>query len=218
MPSRLKTRRYGSLIYRKMKTPDPHMVPSRRSGKALCLHGLLRNFALLGCGISMAFAPQPLQAQSLGDIAISTSSQIISDGVSFTNAKAIPSAVIDYTTQVANRSVSPMLPDALIVTNPVPQQLILYVGDMAGPGSGPVVFTQGTVSSALACVFGGIADGSDCLEFSNNDGATFDYQPVPDADGYDVAVTHIRVRPQGSMAPALVQPSSFVLRYRMKVK
>ena len=110
---------------------------------------------------AMAALPQPLNAQLIGDVTVTTSSHIISDGVSFTNAKSIPSAVIDYTTQVANRSVLPQLPDALFVTNPVPPQLILYVGDMAGPGSGPVVFAQGTRSSQLACTFGGIADGTE---------------------------------------------------------
>jgi hypothetical protein len=193
----------------------PLMEHGRKSSAARMLS---RYLFTMGTVLTLAVLPQPLNAQLIGDVTVTTTSQIISDGVSFTNAKSIPSAVIDYTTQVANQSVLPQLPDALFVTNPVPPQLILYVGDLAGPGSGPVVFAQGTRSSQLACTFGGIADGTDCLEFSNNNGATFNYQPLPDADGYDAAVTRIRIRPLGLMAPALLQPSSFVLRYRMKVK
>ncbi len=201
-----------------MARSGTYLAPMEQGRKRSATRMLSRYLFTMVTVSAMAALPQPLNAQLIGDVTVTTSSHIISDGVSFTNAKSIPSAVIDYTTQVANRSVLPQLPDALFVTNPVPPQLILYVGDMAGPGSGPVVFAQGTRSSQLACTFGGIADGTDCIEFSNNNGASFNYQPVPDADGYDVAVTHIRIRPQGSMAPALVQPSSFVLRYRMKVK
>jgi trimeric autotransporter adhesin len=201
-----------------MQWPVTHSPKMARVSTVFSMRILTRHIPLLGCILTLALFPQSLKAQLLGDIAVTTSSQTITDGVSFANPKSIPSAVIDYTTQVANRSVLPLLPDALVVTNPVPQQLILYVGDIAGPGSGPVLFAQGTRSSQLICVFSGIADGSDCLEFSNNNGASFNYQPVPDADGYDAAVTHIRIRPQGLMAPALLQPSSFVLRYRMKVK
>lgn len=197
---------------------DVYLPPMVQAGSHSAAKSLSRHLFTI-CMVSILTAsPQPLKAQLIGDVTITTSSQIISDGVSFTNAKAIPSAVIDYTTEVANRSLLPQLPDALFVTNRVPPQLMLFVGDIADPGSGPVVFAQGTMSSQLACTFGGFADGSDCLEFSNDNGATFNYQPVPDADGYDAAVTHVRIRPQGLMAPALPQPSSFVLRYRMKVK
>lgn len=179
---------------------------------------LSRYLFAIGTISGLAILPQPLNAQSIGDVTVTTSSQIITNGVSFTNAKSLPSVVIDFTTQVANQSALPQLPEALFVTNPIPPRLLLYVGDLARPGSGSVVFAQGTLSSQLACTFGGIADGIDCLEFSNNNGASFNYQPVPDANGYDAAVTHMRIRPQGLMAPALLQPASFVLRCRMKVK
>lgn len=195
-----------------------YLLPMEHGLKSSAARMLSRYLFKMGTVSALAALPQPLNAQLIGDVTVTTSSQIMSDGVSFTNAKSIPSAVIDFTTQVANRSALPQLPDALFVTNPIPPQLLLYVGDLAGPGSGPVLFAQGTLSSQLACTFGGIADGTDCLEFSNNNGGTFNYQPMPDADGYDAAVTHMRIRPQGLMAPALLQPSSFVLRYRMKVK
>lgn len=207
-----------SWIYRKMAEFDTHKPPMQQGWKPSAAHMLLLHLLTIGAVTALAAWPQPLSAQLIGDVTVTTSSQIISDGISFKNPKSIPSAVIDFTTQVANRSLLPQLPEALFVTNQVPTQLILYVGDLAGAGSGPVDFKQGTLPSQLTCTFGGIADGTDCLEFSNNDGATFSYQPLPDADGYDAAVTHIRIRPQGLMAPALLQPSSFVLRYRMKVK
>lgn len=210
--------RSGSWTYRKMGWSGRYMPPIGQVRKRSGADMLSRYLFAIGTVSALAALPQPLKAQLIGDVTVTTSSQIITDGVSFTNAKLLPSAVIDFTTQVANRSALPKLPDALFVTNPIPPQLILYVGDLAAPGSGPVVFAQGTRSSQLACTFGGIADGRDCLEFSNNNGATFNYEPVPDANGYDAAITHMRIRPQGLMAPALLQPASFVLRYRMKVK
>lgn len=170
------------------------------------------------CALTLAAMSPPAKAQRLGDILVTTSNQVVYDGVSVTNAKLIPAAVIDFTTQIANRSNLPTLPNSLVVTNPVPEHLVLYVGDLAGIGSGPVSFTEGPQPSQLGCVFVGIADGGDCLEFSNNGGATFSYQPAPDAEGYDASVTDIRMRLQGSIAPAFLKPSSFLLRYRMKVK
>ena len=78
----------------------------------------------------------------------------------------------------------------------------LYVGDLGAPGSGPVAFTQGSPSSGLTYAFTSLASTTDNLAFSNNGGASFAYTPTPDANGYDSAVTHIRVTPQGIFAGA----------------
>ncbi|HEV7234107.1 MAG TPA: hypothetical protein VGN36_07660 [Sphingorhabdus sp.] len=106
----------------------------------------------------------------------------------------------------------------LVITNPVPPAMSLYVGDIGAVGSGPVLFSEGIVPSQLVCTFGGTGDLNDCLEFSNDGGTTFSYRPQADAGGYDASITHIRVRLQGIMAPAVLEPTSFSLRYRMKVK
>ena len=57
-------------------------------------------------------------------------------------------------------------------------------------------------------------DASDDLAFSNNNGASFTYTPVANADGVDPNVTHIRINPKGSMAPG----SSFTINLRAMVE
>jgi trimeric autotransporter adhesin len=156
-------------------------------------------------------------AQSGSDVSVILSSRILSDGFSLANAKAIPSALVEYDVHVSNRGFAALTRNSLVITNAVPAGLTLFARDLDAAGSGPVVFAEGAVPSGLECRFGGIADASDCLEFSNDNGLSFVYVPQPDASGFDRAITHIRMRPQGSMAPASLQPSSFILRYRMKV-
>jgi hypothetical protein len=49
-------------------------------------------------------------------------------------------------------------------------------------------------------------------------GPPFDYTPVPDAQGFDTAVTGFRVAPLGGLAGAGSAGSpSFELRYRLRI-
>jgi hypothetical protein len=69
-------------------------------------------------------------------------------------------------------------------------------------GSGPIAFANGTPSSALTYSFVGLGNGGDDVELSNNGGTSWTYTPVANASGCDPAVTHIRVKPKGTMAAA----------------
>lgn len=60
---------------------------------------------------------------------------------------------------------------------------------------------EGSTPSGLTLDWGGFADASDDVEFST-DGVDFSYVPVPDANGADPDITHVRFVPQGSLAPA----------------
>ncbi|MEE9273180.1 MAG: hypothetical protein V3U57_07950, partial [Robiginitomaculum sp.] len=62
------------------------------------------------------------------------------------------------------------------------------------------IFTDGTPSSMLAYNFSGLSDTSDDVEFSNDDGATFTYTPIPGANGADQNITDVRIRPKGEFA------------------
>ncbi|TSB01593.1 hypothetical protein [Sphingorhabdus contaminans] len=177
--------------------------------------GLRRLGTLLG---SLLLPGAAAEAQLLSNVSVHVSSQTVADGYSIANAKAVPAALVEYQTRVENAGLLWLTANSLTITNPIPAHMSLYVGDLGVPGSGPVSFSEGPRASQLQCPFGGYADGTDCLEFSSDGGATFTYQPQPNSDGCDAAITHIRIRPNGSMAPAFLQPSSFVLRYRMKVK
>lgn len=126
----------------------------------------------------------------------------ISDPVNgATSPKAIPGARSRYTLRVRNSGLGSIDNNTVIVTDPLPAGVELYVG--AGAPSGMLAgfsFQDGTPSSGLACTFGARNNGSDCVDFST-DGLSFNYTPSPDPDGFDANVKAIRFRPTGGMNP-----------------
>lgn len=135
------------------------------------------------------------------------------------NPKAIPGAAMLYTVTATNQGPGATDADTVVITDPVPANAELFVGDLGGPGSGPVAFTDGAVASGLSYSFLGLGSGADSIAFSNDGGATWTYTPTPDADGYDVNVTNIRVSPSGTFnAAAGPNQPSFNLQFRVRVK
>jgi hypothetical protein len=109
--------------------------------------------------------------------------------------------------------------DALTMTDPIPVNTAVFVGDIGGAGSGPVEFTDGPTSGGLIYAFGGLADPADDLGFSNDGGATWSYIPVPDALGFDPAVTHVRIAPKGAFAASDgVNHPSFSVSFKTRVE
>jgi hypothetical protein len=145
---------------------------------------------------------------------------LVSDPMNGTvNPKAIPGAVLLYSLNVSNGSAGYPDSNSVTVVQSVPAQASLYVGDLGAPGSGPVAFAQGSPSSGLTYAYSSLASTTDDLAFSNNNGSSFAYTPVADANGYDSAVTHIRVTPRGVFAGSSGSGSpSFTISYRIKVK
>jgi hypothetical protein len=110
--------------------------------------------------------------------------------------------------------------DTIIVSDPLPPAVSLFVGDLGAAGSGPVEFTDGTgaAASGLTFSFGGLGDLFDAVEFST-DGFNWNYEPIPDADGFDPAVTWIRIRPGGTFVGTGVLPAPrFELRIRVLIQ
>jgi len=106
-----------------------------------------------------------------------------------------------------------------VVTDPIPANTAIFVGDLAGAGSGPVVFTDGPVPGGLSYTFAGLGSPADDLEFSSDGGATWTYVPVPDASGFDPAVTHVRLAPRGAfLASDGVNHPTFTVRFRTRVQ
>ncbi len=139
-----------------------------------------------------------------------------------TNPKFIPGAVAQYTI-IASNSGGPADNNSTIITDPIPPNTSLYVSDIGGIGSGPVLFSQGTTSSTLTYIFGitppPLADPADDIDFSNNGGATWTAIPAAGANGCDPTITHIRIKPKGSFAGNPSAPSpSFQLSFRVCVK
>lgn len=145
-------------------------------------------------------------------LAIAKTSAAYSDPVNgTTNPKLIPGGFADYSLTITAPAGTSPTNNSVIVTDAIPANLSLFVGTYA-PGPGPVRFTPG--SSALTYGFTSLANSTDDLEFSNNGGASWTYVPTADANGVDTAVTHVRVRPKGSMTPG----SSFTINLRALVK
>ncbi len=137
---------------------------------------------------------------------VSTLSDPINGGA---NPKAIPGAVMLYSIDVSNPGPVPIDASTLSVRDVLPAHGALYVG-----GASPVGFVDGTPASGLSFTY------ASAVVFSNQPGGgpPYTYVPVPDAQGFDTAVTGIRVTPQGAFnanggggAPA------FELRYRFRV-
>ncbi len=80
-----------------------------------------------------------------------------------------------------------------------------------------MVFTDGTPASGITYTFGGLADPTDDMEF--DDGTlTFSYTPTPDADGYDVNVTAVRVNPSGALNFSSSGDPYFELLFQAKIR
>ena len=134
----------------------------------------------------------------------------INEGV---NPKAIPGAVVEYEIVIANPADTAVDADSVVLTDPIPAGVALRVADIDGPGSGPVRFTAG--ASGLSYGFTSLASQADDVQFSDDNGANWTYEPLPDADGFDPDVTDIRINPKGVFAPGDAQ---FTLEFQVRVE
>jgi uncharacterized repeat protein (TIGR01451 family) len=128
-----------------------------------------------------------------------------------TNPKLIPGSYVYYTVTVANPGGVPVTSGSILITDPTPAALSLYVANLPNATS-PLLFDAG--SSGSTFTFSGLASTTDDLEFSNNGGTTWTYIPTANSAGVDPAVTHMRIRPKGTMAAG----SSFTLNFGYLVK
>jgi hypothetical protein len=135
-----------------------------------------------------------------------------------TNPRSIPGSLQRYAIRVSNQGSGAVDADSITVIDAIPANTKLFVLDVGAPGSGPVEFVDGSPSSALGFSFTSLASSSDSPDFSNDGGASWGYVPTPDADGCDAAVTHLRVRPTGTMAANTGSGEpAFELRLRVRV-
>jgi uncharacterized repeat protein (TIGR01451 family) len=147
--------------------------------------------------------------------------QVTSDPVNgSTNPKNIPGAEVLYTLRVSNSGKGTVDSNSVVLTDPIPANTELFVGDLGVTGSGPIVFVDGSPTSALTWTFTSLASATDDVSFSNNGGSTYAYTPVPNASGYDPLVTNIRLNPKGTMAAYSGSGAvpSFDLRFRVRIK
>jgi hypothetical protein len=156
------------------------------------------------------------------DILVLKSVQTLSDPVNgTTNPKAIPGAFVLYSIAATNQGPGATDGDTVAITDPIPANAALFVGDIDVPSSGPVLFIDGATASGLSYTFSSLASTTDDVEFSNNDGASYTYDPGPDADpdGVNSNVTHMRVNPKGVFNGASGGNNpSFELKFKVRVE
>lgn len=128
------------------------------------------------------------------------------------NAKQIPGGVSEYTITASTPPSYSVTSNSILVADPTPAGLELIVADIGGVGSGPALFVAGT--TGLTYGFTSLANATDDIEFSTNNGTSWTYTPSANANGADPAVTNVRMRPKGVMAAG--STLTFRLRYRVK--
>ena len=135
-----------------------------------------------------------------------------------TNPKNIPGAEVLYSLRVTNTGPTAVDNNSTVITDPIPANTELFVGDLGAANSGPIAFVQGTPTSALTWTYTSLTNTADDVAFSDIDCITFTYVPVP-VSGYDPVVKCIRLNPKGTIAsPSGGGNPYFELRFRVRIK
>lgn len=171
-----------------------------------------RPLSVLAGGMAFALAP-PAHAAPL---TITKTSQVVSDPTGNLLPKRVPGAVVDYTISIANPLSNALTTvNGIVLTEAIPTRTQLRVVDLGLVSSGPVAFDGSLIGlSGLSYTFNSLGNTSDSIDFSADSGATWTYEPVPDAQGFDGLVTNIRIRLSGSQTAG----TSASLRFRVRVK
>jgi uncharacterized repeat protein (TIGR01451 family) len=149
------------------------------------------------------------------------SSSTFSDPVNGqTSPKPIPGAFVDYTIMVTNSGLGMVDEDTTVITDPIPANTELFVGDINGVGSGPVLFIDG--SSAATTAPSGLGFDPSDVTFSDTAVSPYvhgAYTPTADGNDCDPAVTSIRINPTGIFdASDGSHNPTFSVRFRVRVK
>jgi len=163
--------------------------------------------------------PPPQPPVVLPDILVLKSVQVYSDPVNLQdNPKAIPGAVMLYTIQVTNQGGATDA-DTMVITDPMSVNTEVFVNDINGVGSGPLLFTDGTSVSGLSYSMNSLASTTDSVSFSSDNGVSYGYTPIPDVDGFASAVTDIKVSFNGPFNASDGAPyPSFSISFRVRVQ
>jgi uncharacterized repeat protein (TIGR01451 family) len=149
----------------------------------------------------------------LADLLITKASQTLSDPINAgVNPFSIPGAIVEYTINVTNEGSGTVDAGTLVITDSLPTDMALFVDTSGGD---PIVFTDGAIASGLTFTY------ATDVTFSNQGGGgpPFTYPPVPDATGFDPAVTGFRIAPAGTMnAASGGNNPSFDLQFQLRVQ
>lgn len=151
----------------------------------------------------------------LPSITVLKSVQTYSDPVNATaNPKAIPGSEMTYTITVMNSGAGTVDTGTTVINDPIPANMSICVSTLCS--NPPVVFS---CSAVPACGLTYSYATAVTYSIAGGGGAPFTYTPVPDAAGYDAAVTGVQITPAGVFNGASGGNNpSFSLSLRMKIK
>jgi uncharacterized repeat protein (TIGR01451 family) len=133
-----------------------------------------------------------------------------------TNPKNIPGANVLYNLRVTNTGAGGVDNNTVVITDSIPVNTELFVGDLGVAGSGPIEFLQGTPTSNLTWTYIALSNLTDDVDFSNDGGISWNYVPTA---SYDPSVTTLRLNPKGAMAAASGGNNPyFELHFRVRIK
>jgi uncharacterized repeat protein (TIGR01451 family) len=140
-----------------------------------------------------------LQVIAPPDIILVMSVQPHSDPINgTTNPFSLPGAAMTYRVTATNHGGPDVFTNSVVITNPIPANTALWVGDLGLPW-GPVAFSENVPPSSLTM------DPANNVTFSMDGGTSFNLTVadlIPDGTGCDPRITHLRVNPQGDFAGA----------------
>ena len=165
-------------------------------------------------------------AASLPEINVSKTVEVYSDPIHGTNsatsyAKAFPGAILTYTVTAENIGEGVAQDDSIWISDSVPANTYMFVTDYDGvSGQGPILDETANTSNGLTYTFNALDDDDDDIQFSNNNGADFNYGPTEDSEGLDKSITHFRINPKGIFqAPAAGETSKqFTIKFRVQLQ
>ena len=156
--------------------------------------------------------PILLLVAAFDPLSIVKTSSVVSDPQGNLLPKRVPGSFVDYTTTIGNPNGVLTAVNGITFTDAIPANTTLRVADIGLLIFGPVDVAVGL--SLLTYNFSGLGSTTDRIDFSSDNGATWTYTPVADANGCDDRVTNIRVRLGGNQLAG----SSFSVRFRVRVK
>jgi hypothetical protein len=128
--------------------------------------------------------------------------------------KAIPGSRQRIVAGVSNPDIVTIDANTVLIAVAVPPRaLVAFDGDKAGVADF-VRFTDGAVQSKVTLAYTAPGSTTDDVEFSADGGNSWTYQPVAGSPASVAAITHIRLRPKGTMAAS----SNFSVSYPIEVK
>lgn len=156
-----------------------------------------------------------LSVTLLPSLTVVKSSTVLSDPFNGTsNPKRIPGASVTYSVITTNSGSGGVDNNTTIITDVIPVNADLFVGDLGVAGSGPVIFTDGTPSSGL-----GYAFPTNLTYLDSACSATV--TPVPDAAGFASNVGCIRISLAGALVgdavPGAPSPN-FTVTFRIRIE